>query len=159
VSRSLRPDVINKRVLEAYPGSTAVVASEKVAAHLRECGLKVTGRTIRSYAKAERRPSEKFCYLFSQAFGPFEDDEWVEREDLPKPYTSPKRPELTAAERESRRLQTLINRFCDWCVGGDTGEGKTPRCPDATCVLRPASPLPLANNAATKRVSSPDRWD
>ncbi len=159
MSRSLRPDVINKRVLEAYPGSTAVVASEKVAAHLRECGLKVTGRTIRSYAKAERRPSEKFCYLFSQAFGPFEDDEWVEREDLPKPYTSPKRPELTAAERESRRLQTLINRFCDWCVGGDTGEGKTPRCPDATCVLRPASPLPLANNAATKRVSSPDRWD
>ena len=159
MSRSLRPDVINKRVLEAYPGSTAVVASEKVAAHLRECGLKVTGRTIRSYAKAERRPSEKFCYLFSQAFGPFEDDEWVEREDLPKPYTSPKRPELSAAERESRRLQTLINRFCDWCVGGDTGEGKTPRCPDATCVLRPASPLPLANNAATKRVSSPDRWD
>ena len=159
MSRSLRPDVINKRVLEAYPGSTAVVASEKVAAHLRECGLKVTGRTIRSYAKAERRPSEKFCYLFSQAFGPFEDDEWVEREDLPKPYTSPKRPELTAAERESRRLQTLINRFCDWCVGGDTGEGKTPRCPDATCVLRPASPLPLATNAATKRVSSPDRWD
>jgi hypothetical protein len=159
MSRSLRPDVINKRVLEAYPGSTAVIASEKVAAYLRDAGLSITGRTIRSYAKAERRPSEKFCHLFSQAFGPFEQDDWMEREDLPKPYTSPKRPELSAAEKESRRLQMLIGRFCNWCVGGDTGSNETLRCPDATCVLRPASPLPLASNAATKRVASPDRWD
>jgi len=159
MSRSLRPDVINKRVLEAYPGSTAVIASEKVAAYLRDAGLQITGRTIRSYAKAERRPSEKFCYLFSQAFGPFEQEDWIEREDLPKPYTSPKRPELSAAEKESRRLQMLIGRFCNWCVGGDTGSSETLRCPDATCVLRPASPLPLASNASTKRVASPDRWD
>lgn len=159
MSRSLRPEVINKRVLEAYPGSTAVVASEKVAAHMRECGVNITGRTIRSYAKAERRPSEKFCGIFAQAFGPFEQDDWIDRENLPKPYTSNKRPELTAAEREARRLQMLVNRFCEWCVGGDTSNGKTPRCPDATCVLRPASPLPLATDAYTKRVSSPDRWD
>ena len=159
MSRSLRPEVINKRVLEAYPGSTAVVASEKVAAHMRECGVNITGRTIRSYAKAERRPSEKFCNIFSQAFGPFEQDDWIDRENLPKPYTPNKRPELSAAEKEARRLQMLVNRFCEWCVGGDTANGKTPRCPDATCVLRPASPLPLKSNAFTKRVSIVDRWD
>jgi hypothetical protein len=159
MSKSLRPDVINKRVLESYPGSTSVVASEKVAAHMRECGVKITGRTIRSYAKAERRPSEKFCAIFAQAYGPFEQDDWIEREELPKPYMSRKRPEMTAAEKESRRLQMLVARFCNWCVGGDMGSSEVLRCPDATCVLRPASPLPLASNAATKRVASPDRWD
>jgi hypothetical protein len=137
MSKSLRPDVINKRVLESYPGSTSVVASEKVAAHMRDCGVKITGRTIRSYAKAERRPSEKFCAIFAQAYGPFEQDDWIEREELPM----------------------LVARFCNWCVGGDMGSAETLRCPDATCVLRPASPLPLASNASTKRVASPDRWD
>ena len=159
MSKSLRPDVINKRVLEAYPSSTSVVASEKVAARMREAGIKITGRTIRSYAKAERRPSEKFCEAFAAAYGPFEQEDWMQREDLPKPYMSRKRPEMTAAEKESRRLQMLIGRFCNWCVGGDMGSSEVLRCPDATCVLRPASPLPLASNAATKRVSSPDRWD
>lgn len=159
MSKSLRPDVINKRVLESYPGSTAVIASEKVAAKMRECGVQITGRTIRSYAKAERRPSEKFCAIFAQYYGPFEQEDWMEREELPKPYTSPRRPELTAAEKEARRLQMLVQRFCNWCVGGDMGSSEVLRCPDATCVLRPASPLPLASNAATKRVASPDRWD
>ena len=97
--------------------------------------------------------------IFAQAYGPFEQEDWIEREELPKPYMSRKRPEMTAAEKESRRLQMLIGRFCNWCVGGDTGSEKVLRCPDATCVLRPASPLPLASNAATKRVASPDRWD
>jgi hypothetical protein len=151
VSRSLRPEVINKRVLEAYPGSTAVVASEKVAAHMRECGVNITGRTIRSYAKAERRPSEKFCGIFAQAFGPFEQDDWVDRENLPKPYTSNKRPELSAAEKEARRLQMLVNRFCEWCSGK--------ACFDATCVLRPASPLPLKNNAFTQPPKITDVMD
>jgi hypothetical protein len=159
MSKSLRPDVINKRVLESYPGSTSVVASEKVAAHMRECGVKITGRTIRSYAKAERRPSEKFCAIFAQAYGPFEQDDWIEREELPKPYMSRKRPEMTAAEKEARRLQMLVARFCNWCVGGDMGSSEVLRCHDATCVLRPASPLPLKSNAFTKRVGSPDRWD
>ena len=159
MSKSLRPDVINKRVLESYPGSTAVIASEKVAAKMRECGVQITGRTIRSYAKAERRPSEKFCAIFAQYYGPFEQEDWMEREELPKPYTSPRRPELTAAEKESRRLQMLIARFCNWCTSGDYGSSETQRCRDATCVLRPASPLPLATNAFSKRVASPDRWD
>jgi hypothetical protein len=159
MSKSLRPDVINKRVLESYPGSTSVVASEKVAAYMRECGVKITGRTIRSYAKAERRPSEKFCNIFSQAYGPFEQEDWVEREELPKPYMSRKRPEMTAAEKESRRLQMLIAKFCNWCTSGDYGSNETQRCRDATCVLRPASPLPLASDAFTKRVSIVDRWD
>jgi hypothetical protein len=159
MSKSLRPDVINKRVLESYPGSTSVVASEKVAAYMRECGVKITGRTIRSYAKAERRPSEKFCNIFSQAYGPFEQEDWVEREELPKPYMSRKRSEMTAAEKESRRLQMLIAKFCNWCTSGDYGSNETQRCRDATCVLRPASPLPLASDAFTKRVSIVDRWD
>lgn len=158
MSRALRPDVISKRVLEAYPNSSANLASDKVAARMVELGLTITGRTIRSYAKAERRPSPEFCRLFAIAFGPFEDDDWVERSELPKPYMPNRRPELTPAERETRRLQMLINRFCDWCTGGDTEAGLTPRCPDATCVLRPASPLPLASNAATKRVATPDTW-
>lgn len=159
MSKSLRPEVISKRVLEAYPGSTAVVASEKVAERLAAEGLTITGRTIRSYAKAERRPSEKFCEAFTLAYGPFEQDEWVAREELAKPYAANKAPELTASEKEARRLQLLVNRFCDWCVGGDDAQGRTPRCPDATCILRPASPLPLAASAHTKPVASADRWD
>lgn len=159
MSQSLRPDVIQKRVLESFPGSTSVLASNKVAAKMTEMGVPITGRTIRSYCKAERRPTEAFCKAFAEAFGPFEQDDWMPREDLPKPYASAKRPELSPAEKESRRLQMLVNRFCDWCVGGNDEQGQTPRCPDATCILRSASPLPLASNAATKRVSSPDRWD
>ena len=158
MSKALRPEVILKRVLESYPGSTAVVASEKVAERLAAEGLVITGRTIRSYTKAERRPSERFCAAFTKAYGPFEQDEWVSREELAKPYTTSKMPEPTAAEKESRRLQMLVNRFCEWCVGGDDAQGRTPRCRDATCVLRPASPLPLAENAHTNPVASADRW-
>jgi hypothetical protein len=158
MSQALRPEVISKRVLEAYPNSSANIASDKVAARMVELGLSITGRTIRSYAKAERRPSAEFCRLFTMAFGPFDHDDWVDRNDLPKPYMPNNRPVLTAAEKESRRLQLLINRFCDWCTGGDTEAGLTPRCPDATCVMRPASPLPLASNAITKRVATPDTW-
>ena len=159
MSKALRPEVILKRVLESYPGSTAVVASEKVAERLEAEGLSITGRTIRSYTKAERRPSEKFCAAFAKAYGPFEQDEWVEREELAKPYVPNKMPELTAPEKEARRLQLLVNRFCGWCVGGDEADGRTPRCPDATCILRSASPLPLASSAFTKPVASADQWD
>ena len=159
MSKSLRPDVINKRVLESYPGSTAVIASEKVAAKMRECGVQITGRTIRSYAKAERRPSEKFCFIFAQYYGPFEQDDWMEREELPKPYTSVRRPELTGAEKEARRLQMLVARFCNLCAGGDTGSNEVLRCFDATCALRPASPLPLKSNAFTQPPKIVDRMD
>jgi transcriptional regulator with XRE-family HTH domain len=154
MSKALRPEVILKRVLESYPGSTSIVASEKVAER-----LSITGRTIRSYTKAERRPSERFCEAFAKAYGPFEQDEWVDRDELAKPYVPDKMPELTPAEKETRRLQMLVNRFCDWCVGGDDAYGRTPRCPDATCILRSASPLPLATNAKSKPVASADRWD
>lgn len=159
MSKALRPEVILKRVLEAYPGSTSIVASEKVAERLASEGLSITGRTIRSYTKAERRPSEKFCVAFAKSFGPFEQDEWIDREELAKPYVPAKATELTAADKESRRLQLLVNRFCDWCVGGDDPQGLTPRCPDATCILRPASPLPLAPTAFSKPVASAERWD
>ncbi len=155
----MRPEVILKRVLESYPGSTSIVASEKVAERLASEGLTITGRTIRSYTKAERRPSERFCIAFAKLYGPFEQDEWVAREELAKPYVPAKMPELTAADKETRRLQLLVNRFCDWCVGGDDTHGRTPRCPDATCILRPASPLPLAPNAKSKPVASAERWD
>lgn len=159
MSKALRPEVILKRVLESYPGSTSIVASEKVAERLEAEGLSITGRTIRSYTKAERRPSERFCEAFAKAYGPFEQDEWVDRDELAKPYVPDKMPELTTTEKETRRLQMLVNRFCDWCVGGDDAYGRTPRCPDATCILRSASPLPLATDAKTKPVASADRWD
>lgn len=155
----LRATAIHKRMLEAFPDSTVVIASEKVAHRLIDEGISVTGRTIRSYTQQERRPTEAFCLAFSAAFGPFENDEWIDRKNLARANQPDRASTISPIEMESRRLQLLINRFCGWCAGGDDAEGKQGRCPDATCVLRPASPLSLASNARENPVASADRWD
>ena len=157
--RVLRATAIHKRMLESFPDSTVVIASEKVAQRLIAEGITVTGRTIRSYTQQERRPTEAFCVAFAAAFGPFEDDDWVDRKDLPRARQPERVSTISPTELESRRLQLLINRFCGWCAGGDDAEGKQGRCPDATCVLRPASPLSLASTAIRNPVASAERWD
>lgn len=158
--RALRPDAILKRVLESYPSATFVEAADKVAASLESSGVQLSGRTIRSYCKGERRPSAKFCEAFAAAFGPFELDDWIDRDELPTPSIS-KSAALSAGEREARRLQVLINRFCEWCAGYDH-TSRMPRCPDAACVLRPACPYPTdatSRSLGPSRVSVPDSWD
>ena len=157
--RVLRADTIHKRMLEAFPDSTVVIASEKVAQRMIGEGIKVTGRTIRSYIQRERRPTESFCLAFSAAFGPFETDEWIDRADFARINQPHRSSTISPTELEARRLQLLVNRFCAWCAGGDDSQGKQGRCPDATCVLRPASPLALASDAWQNPVASADRWD
>jgi len=157
--RVLRATAIHKRMLEAFPDSTVVIASEKVAQRLIAEGITVTGRTIRSYTQQERRPTEAFCLAFAAAFGPFENDEWIDRRDLPRARQPERTLTISPTEMESRRLQLLINRFCGWCAGGDDADGKQGRCRDATCVLRPASPLALATNAFENPVAAGEQWD
>ncbi len=64
-------------------------------------------------------------------------------------------PLLTPTD-EIKRYQLVVEQMCRTCVGAE-GNNRYPKCWDATCPLRPISPLPLADNAKTKAPLDADR--
>ncbi len=75
--------------------------------------------------------------------------EWV------KAYALATKVNLTATE-ELRRHRLVVEQMCRTCVGAE-GKDRFPKCWDATCPLRPISPLPLANDANHKAPLDADR--
>jgi len=55
-----------------------------------------------------------------------------------------------------KRYKVVIEQMCRTCVGAE-GRDRYPKCWDATCPLRPISPLPLADSAKTKAPLDADR--
>lgn len=55
-----------------------------------------------------------------------------------------------------KRYKLVIEQMCRTCVGAE-GRDRYPKCWDATCPLRPISPLPLADSAKTKAPLDADR--
>jgi hypothetical protein len=55
-----------------------------------------------------------------------------------------------------KRYQLVVEQMCRTCVGAE-GRDRYPKCWDATCPLRPISPLPLADSAKTKAPLDADR--
>jgi hypothetical protein len=154
----IKSESLKHRLMQAFPNMGITPAAERCAERLRNFSGwdgSITGRTIRSYCHGERRPTVEFSQAFAALYGPFEADEWIERKELPRARSAREVDAGTSAERESRRLQMLINRFCQWCTDGD----EKPTCKDALCSLRPASPLALDRKAITTNVASRERWE
>jgi len=61
-----------------------------------------------------------------------------------------------AEPTQLKRYQLVIEQMCRTCVGAE-GRDRYPKCWDATCPLRPISPLPLADSAKTKAPLDADR--
>ena len=55
-----------------------------------------------------------------------------------------------------KRYKVVIEQMCRTCVGAE-GRDRYPKCWDATCPLRPISPLPLADGALTRAPLDADR--
>lgn len=61
-----------------------------------------------------------------------------------------------AEPTQLKRYQLVVEQMCRTCVGAE-GRDRYPKCWDATCPLRPISPLPLADSAKTKAPLDADR--
>ena len=61
-----------------------------------------------------------------------------------------------AEPTQLKRYQLVVEQMCRTCVGAE-GRDRYPKCWDATCPLRPISPLPLAHSAKTKAPLDADR--
>ena len=72
----------------------------------------------------------------------------IDEVEWAKAYSLAITPDLTATE-QLRRHRLVVEQMCRTCVGAE-GNDRYPKCWDATCPLRPISPLALASDAITK---------
>jgi hypothetical protein len=75
--------------------------------------------------------------------------EWV------KAYALATKVSLTSVD-ELRRYRVVVEQMCRTCVGAE-GNDRFPKCWDATCPLRPISPLQLSDTANHKAPLDADR--
>jgi hypothetical protein len=61
-----------------------------------------------------------------------------------------------AEPTQLKRYQLVVEQMCRTCVGAE-GRDRYPKCWDATCPLRPISPLPLADDALSAAPLDADR--
>ena len=137
MSRVIKPEAVLARLRQEH-GSMAVK-------RLAESAGRATGystRAVQAYLQRERRITQDFSERFAAAYPGIADDSWENAKPRSARGASPQ-----VSQDGERLYRKLIKDFCTQCAGDPPGKGS---CFDATCILRPVSPMKLAGSANTK---------